>query len=257
MKFQLPKIDTERLKELRKKIFQDRYEKILEDLKELESENPTDMRVKQKIAETLFRRDRVDEAVEKYKEIAAHFEKEAFVLKAIKAYHSILKIKPDLVDYNLKLAGLYVKLGMTTEAANQYRIAINHYATLGDSAKTLALSKDLVKIDPSNDNRAKLAEIYQTCGMIAEAVKQYEILAGDCRAKKNYDKLLYYCELILPHQPDNKALLKDVCILYLRKQKPDQALRLLDHYKMTQDPVFAEVLKKAKLMQEVLRRRKG
>ena len=56
MKLPIPKInfDSAKIRELSKKIFQDKYEKILQDLLELEIENPTDMRVKQKIGEIYF-----------------------------------------------------------------------------------------------------------------------------------------------------------------------------------------------------------
>lgn len=256
MKFKLPKFDSEQIKTLSKKIFQDRYEKILQDLQELEAENPDDMRVKQKIAEIYFKKDRIDDAITKFKEIAQYFEKEEFILKAIKACNSILKIRPELVDYNLKLSSLYLKLGMTNEAANQYRIAINHFAGIGDSDKTISLSQNLVKIDPSNDNRAKLAEIYQSFGMTQEAVKQYELLAKDYRLKKDYDKLLHYYELILPHQAENKAILKDVCILHMRNQRPERALKIMDHYKAIEDPMFEELITKAKLMSEAIRKHK-
>lgn len=256
MKVSVPKFESEKLKTLSKKIFQDKFERILEDLIDLELDNPNDMRIKQKIAEIHFRKDRFAEAIAKYEEIAEHYEKEDFTLKAIKAYKNILKIKPDLVDHNLKLASLHLKLGLVNEAANQYRIAINHYAALGDSDKTITLSQNLAKIDPSPDNRAKLAEIYQNFGMTQEAVKQYEFLAKHYRLKKDYSKLLHYYELILPHQPDNKAVFKDVCVLQLRNQRPDRVLQLMDHYKVTKDAKFEDLAKKAQMMLEAMKKHK-
>lgn len=258
MKLALPKfkIDPERLKAFSKKIFQDKLEKTLQDLIELESENPDDMRVKQKLADILYKQGRVDEAIAKLKAIVNFYEKEDFVLKAIRACKNVLKIKPSLIDFNLKLASLYEKIGLINETANQFRIAINHFATVGDKEKMLALSQDLVKMDPSNDNRCKLAEIYQNFGMIAEAVKQYQILAKYHRAKKDYDKLLNFYELILPHEKDNKTLLHDVCILHLRKKRPDRALKILEHYKALADPQFADLVTKGKLMVEALKKQK-
>ncbi len=254
MKISAPKIDSERLKAISKKIFQDKYERMLEDLVELERDNPNDMRIKQKIAEIHYKKERTPEATSKFEEIALHYEKEDFTLKAIKAYKNILKINPSLTEFNLQLANLFLKLGMTNEAANQYRIAINHYASLGNSDKTVLLSQNLVKIDPSPDNRAKLAEIYQNFGMTQEAVKQYEILAKHYRLKKDYSKLLHFYELILPHQPENTAILKDVCVLHLRNQRPDRVLQLMEHYKTIKDPKFEELTNKAKLMLEALKR---
>lgn len=259
MKTALPKIagGSEKIKTFMQKLFQDKYDKILEDLLELENENPQDMRVKQKIAEIHFKKERIDEAIAKYKEIAEYHEKNNFSLKAINSYKNILKIKPGLVEFNLRLASLYEKLGMIVEAANQCRIAVNHYAALGNSERTIQISQRLVKLDPSLENRDKLAEIYKSFGMAEEAIKQYEILAKVYRQKKDYSKLLYYDELILPHQPQNRTIVRDVCILHLRNKRPERALKILDQHNLTNDPWFKELVAKARRMQEILRKGKG
>jgi tetratricopeptide (TPR) repeat protein len=214
------------------------------------------MRVRQRIAEYHYRQGEFDEAVEIYQEIAEYYDKEDFVLKAIDTCKNVLKIKPDLVDVNLRLATLYLKVDMKTEASNQFRIAINHFGRIGDSDRALSLAQQLVQVDGSNENRAKLAEIYISCNMAEEAVKQYEILAKEYRLKKNYDKLLHYYELILPHRQTNMAVIRDLCILYLRKKHPDRALHIMEQYKVVSDPNFADLVEKARLMQEALRRKK-
>jgi tetratricopeptide (TPR) repeat protein len=261
MKAKLPTIDIAGLKErfntFYHKRFQSADEKQLQDYLEVERERPDDMYVKQKIAELYYRMDRIDEAVAKYAAVAQSHEKSDFILKAIKGYKAILKVRPTLVDVNIKLGQLFLKVGLTVEAANQYRIAINHYAAAGDKEKTVTLTQLLVKIDPSNANRHKLAEIYQAYGLIEEALKQYELLAKDYRNKKIYDRLLNVYELILPHKPGNKAILKDVCILYMREQKPERALAIMDRYKVAEeDEVFTGLADKARLMVDAMRRQK-
>lgn len=256
MKFKLPKLQSEKLIELTKKLFQDRHAKALQDLKELENQNPDDMRLRQRIAEAYYKQGRTEEAAEAFRVIAEHYEKEDFVIKAIDAYKNMIKIRPELVEINLRLTALYLKVGMKMEAANQYRIAINHHARAGDTDKTLALAKQLVEVDPSGENRAKLAEIYQSCRMSEEAVKQYEILAKEARLKKNYDKLLHFYELILPHRPNNTVIIKDLCILYLRRKQPERALHIIEQYKVGSDPVFGDLSQKAKLMLEAMKRQK-
>jgi tetratricopeptide (TPR) repeat protein len=255
------KVDFSALKErfeaLRKKWFQSPSEKLLQDLLKLELDDPNDLRYKQRLAEAYYRLDRIDEAVSKYAEIAAAHEKQDFNLKAIKVYKSILKIKPQLIDINLRLAQLFAKVGLMGESANQFRIAVNHFAIRGDGEKTVALSQQLVKIDPSNTNRHKLAEIYQSAGMVEKALEQYEILSKEYRAAKNYDRLLQVYEMILPHKPGNKAILKDVCILYLRQQRPEKALSAMDRYKASDtDETFKSLYEKARLMLDALIRQR-
>jgi tetratricopeptide (TPR) repeat protein len=256
MKVSLPKINSDRIKALTQKLMQDKHEKILEDLVDLERDNPEDMRVKQKIAELLYKQTNIEPSIDKFKEIAAYYEKNDFILKAIRACQQILKIKPLLVEYNIKLGSLHLKLGMTNEAANQYRITVNHFAHVGDVENTLKYSQILVKVDPSTDNKVKLAEIYQNSNMTNEAVSIYNELAQEAREKKQYDKLLHFYEMLLPHTPNSSTLLRDVCILSLRKQRPDHVLRLLDQYQAMDNRAFEDLVKKARLMREALRRQK-
>lgn len=256
MKFQLPQFNVDKLKELSRKFFADKSDREMQDLSVLVAANPHDVRLKNRVAELHYRAGRLDEAVAVFQEIAGQHESEDFTLKAIDTYKNILKIRPDLIDVNLRLSTLYLKAGMFTEAANQLRIAISHYARSGDMDRTLALAQQLVKIDPSNENRGKLAEIYQGCGMSEEAVRQYEFLAKDARAKKNYDKLLHFYELIMPYRPGNTAILKDICILYLRKKQPERALQTMELHKVGNDPGFAELGQKARLMMEAIKRQK-
>jgi pilus assembly protein FimV len=257
IKARLPKMkvaENAKLKEFSQRFFQDRYDKLLKDLLNLERDNPEDMRIKQKIAEVHFKKGNTEEAITKYRQMATYYEREEFVLKAIKSYKSILKLNPTLLEINLKLAALYLKVDMIAEAGNQYRVAINALAVQGNRERAMALAQDLVKIDPSNANRQKLAEIYQSNGMLEEAIKQYEILAKDFRTKKQYDDLLTMYERILPYRPDNIAILKDVCILYLRQQKPEKALKLIDHYKREADPAFTDLITKGRLMIEAMKK---
>lgn len=256
MKFHLPQIKVEKLKELSHKFFADKADREMEDLATLAAANPHDARLKSRIAELHYRAGRIDEAVAVFQEIARQHESEDFTLKAVDTYKNILKIRPDLVDVNLRLSTLYLKLNMLTEAANQLRIAISHYARAGDMDRTLSLAQQLVKVDPSVENRGKLAEIYQGCGMPDEAVRQYEFLAKDARVRKNYDKLLHFYEMILPHRPGNNAILKDICILCLRKKQPERALHVMEQYKVGSDAGFVELGTKARLMMEAIKRQK-
>lgn len=249
-------IKSEKLRDALNKIFQDRDEKNLYDLLELERENPNDTRIKIKIGEMFFKKKLIEEAIEKLESAAQTFATEQFHLKAIDVYKKILRIKPDFIPVNLKLADLYLKLNLVGEAANQIRIALNHYAQEGDMEHTRALAEKLVHMDPSLENRVKLAETYQSCSLGEQAVEQYELIAREYRLLKDYEKLLHFYELIIPHRPGNKAILKDICILFLKKKNPQRAMHFMEHYKVMEDPNFRELADKANLMFEALRRQK-
>lgn len=250
------KFDLNRLKQITQKVFKNKTTKEIESLHDEAEATPQDMRIKQKIAEAYYKQGKIDESANAFLEMARHYESENFLLKSIKTYKNILQIKPDLIEVNLKLADLYKKLNMNFEASNQYRIAIASYAVLGNKERALQLSEDLVRIDPSQENKTKLAEIYQINGMKNEALKQYEELAKMYRIEKKYDKLMHIYELILPHRPNHTAIIKDLCILHLRNQNPHRCLQIIDQYKLSHDDNFKELLSKAHMMVEVLKRQK-
>jgi len=244
-------------REISKRFLQNNISRKLAEWQKILAENPNDVRIQQKIAEIDYKLGRTDEATRTFLQIAQHFEKENFLLKAIKAYKNILLIKPDLIEINLRLAQLYKKMNMPLEASNQYRIVISTFAMAGNREKVLELAQELVKVDPSQENRTKLAEIYQMNGMKEESLKQYEDLAKQYRLEKKYDKLLNVYEIILPHRPQNTAVIKDICILHLRNQNPHRCLQIIDQYRLSQDQVFIPLIEKATLMVDVLKRQKA
>jgi len=82
-------------------------------------------------------------------------------------------------------------------------------------------------------------------------------LSREFRVNKKYDDLLRVYELILPHKPGDTNLIKDVCILYLRKQDPDSAIRTMERNKVDAEPDFTNLYDKAQQMKEALRRQGG
>lgn len=246
-----------KLKEARdifKRLFQkNKYERLIADYEALAAQHPEDMRIRVKIAETYLKCKNIDHALAIYQEIASHYESKNFTLKAVAIYKNMLKLDPTQVEINVKLAELFRKLEMIPEATNQYRIILQHFTQQKETAKQLDTALTLVSIDPSNSNRRKLAEIYQAQGIIKEAIAQYEILAQNYLQEKKYDELLRVYEILLAHNPKNHPMIKDVCILYLRRQEPDNAIRTLERYKVDLDPAFSTLTEKAKLMKKALR----
>lgn len=253
MKFNFTE-QKEKIKELINKLFQSRFEKDLKSYQSEMAQNPSDTRLRMKIAETYFKAKNIDAAVEEYQAIAEAYEAENFMLKAVAVYKNILKIKPAMVEVNLKLAEIYKSLNMVNDAAIQYKIAMQFYDVAGQKDPLIETAKKLLALNPSANNRRRLAETYQNLGMNNEALEQYEILAREYRLNKNYDDLLRVYELIVPHKPKNQPLVRDLCILYLRKQEPEKALRAIDKYQVDAEPEFAPVLEKAKLMREALKK---
>lgn len=231
-----------------------KFQGVLEDYKKLAQAHPEDMRIQLKIAETYFKAREFDHAIKTYEKIAEHYSEKNFILKAVAVYQRILKLNPNLVEINLKLSDLYQKLDMKDHAAIQLRIAMEVYKAHHESDALIEIAKKLVDLDPSPQNIRKLGEIYHSQGKTNEAIEQYQKLAQTYQLRKEYDELLRICELILNHQPQNRSLIKDVCLLYLRKKEPEKSIRILERYKVDNEPEFKSFYEKAKLMQRALKK---
>ncbi len=242
---------------LKNRLFQkNKFQKEIRDYLDLAATRPNDMRIRIRIAEIYFKAKEIDKSVETYLQIADTYVEQDFTLKAVACYKNVLMIDPSRVDVNLKLVDLYIKLGMNADAVGQMKIAIRHYKNLDLKDDVIALTKRIVELIPSSPNRRRLGELYQSHGLFDEAITQYEVIATEYRQSKSYDELLKIYELILPHKPDQHSLIRDVCILYLRKQEPDMAIKTMERYKVDSEAEFTELYDKAKLMKKTLRSNK-
>lgn len=230
-----------------------RFENDIQDLIKLSKSRPNDMRVLIKLAETYFRARNIPEAIKSYEKVADTYLNNNFILKAASIYKNILKLDPSRIEYNKKLASLYQKLNMKHDAITQYRIVMQYYSSHKKDEKLMETAQELLDFDPSPNNRRKLAEIYQSFGKTKEASEQYHILAKEYREKEDYKSLLRIYELILPSEPKNTAMIRDVCILYLRQKDPENALKVMERYKVDNEDQFADLFEKSKMLQKALR----
>jgi len=235
----------------------DKRLKILHDLQQLADSRPNDMRVQIKIADTYYKLQEWDKAIATMDLVANSYIEQDFPQKAIASYKKMLMINPNLSSTNEKLAKLYEKIGQKQDAVIQYRIALQNYYSLGNQEKIIAVTKKIAELDSSLLNKRHLAEIYQAFGMMNEALQEFETVAQLYRQNKQFDELLKLYEIILPHKPTNHSLIRDVCILYLRKQQPEHAIKTIEKYKVDTDPAFNDLYEKAKLMKKALRTAKN
>jgi len=223
-------------------------------LMKMSEEDPTDMRIKLKIGEIYFKKKQVDQGIAIFKEVGEHYIKEGFSLKAVAIYKNILKFSPGSVQFNENLAELFTKLSMPEDAMTQYRIVINYYQTHQMKDDAVRVSRALVQLNPENiDNRLKLAELLNIYGKSEEAFAEYQLLAKDLRKDmKRLDLLVDIYEKIILKKPDEKGLLRELCIFYLKLRDPKKVLRKIERMKLKDDPEFAPIYEKALSLEQTL-----
>src|SRR6185369_3591661 len=129
----------------------------------------------------------------------------------------VLKLNPNLVDVNMKLAELHQQLGLMSEAMAYFQIVANHYDKQGDTKASLDTLKKMVDLDPDNvASRIKLAELYA-----------FKRAAEYLKRNNRSDDYMRVAERISSLEPDNLALAKDLAQGFLQKGDQKRALAKL------------------------------
>lgn len=214
-------------------------------------EDPSDMRVKLKVGELYFKKKEIEKGIETFKEVAEKYTEDGFNLKAIAIYKNILKVSPGSVEFNERLAELFNKMAIPQDAMMQYRIVINYYQTHNMKDAALSASRAMVEVDPENiENRKQLAELLQSMGESDEALREYENIAKQLRKEmKRIDLLADIYEKILLKKPNEKALLRELCVFYLKLREPKKTLRKIEKFQLEEDKNFKPIFDKARQMQ--------
>ena len=61
-----------------------------------------------------------------YGKVAQFYSEQGFFLKAVAVYKQILKLDPNQMEVNVKLAELYAREGLSKEAISEFRRAAEH-----------------------------------------------------------------------------------------------------------------------------------
>lgn len=209
--------------------------------------DPDDLRLKLKLGELYARKKDLATAIPLFAEVAAAYEKEGFVLKAIAIYKNILKVSPGSVEFNERLGDLYQGMGMGDDAAQQYQIVMQFYRNRRNFDEALKAGRKLVEAQPEQvQHRLRIAELYFNQGMQEESMREYEKIARDLRKEmKHVEVLAEVYEKILLKKPQETGLLLELCVFYLKLNKPQKAVAKIEKAHLEQDEKFKPVYEKA------------
>ena len=203
-------------------------DKAIREYRKVVDEDPRDVRIWLKIGDLQARRGASSEAVETYSKVAEYYSEQGFYLKAVAVYKQILRLDPELVDVNLRLAELYKQLGLLNDAMRQYEQVSNHLHQQGRSREALDALRQIINLDPANvASRIKLAELYSTQGMKDQAVEEFAKAADYLRASNRLDDFVKVAERLIYHQADNLPVLRELARVYLRRKDAARALQKL------------------------------
>lgn len=192
-----------------------KHDRAIREYEKLVLADPSDHRVKIRIAELQTKRKQIPEAIRLYREVAEAYIAEGFFLKAVTVYKSVLRLNPSLIEINEQLGGLYEKMGLASDAVRQYDILAAAFDLRSQLERIIDVRSCIVRLAPQDGGaRVKLAEALQRAGRMDEAIAHYEEYARQLeKSGGNKARLADVYEKILSHRPESQELLRNLVSL--------------------------------------------
>jgi len=193
------------------------YQKVLEEI-------PGDVNILNKVGDLLTRLNRNEEAIPYFTKIAEHFARDGFFLRGIAIYKKINRLDPSRLDVYERLAELYAKQGLTTEAKSQYQVLADYHAKNDNPVAAIGIYQKMTQTDPSNIQlHVKLADLYSQARRKIDALKEYAVVAGLLRERGALDESIQVYEKALQMSPDNAEILRAFVPILLESGRAPQA----------------------------------
>jgi len=193
------------------------YQKVLEEI-------PGDVSILNKVGDLLTRLNRNDEAIPYFTKIAEHFARDGFFLRGIAIYKKINRLDPSRLDVYERLAELYAKQGLTTEAKSQYQVLADYHAKNDNPVAAIGIYQKMTQTDPANIQlHVKLADLYSQARRKIDALKEYAVVAGLLRERGALDESIQVYEKALQMSPDNAEILRAFVPILLESGRAREA----------------------------------
>jgi len=204
------------------------YDKAIAAYQRILADDPREVRSLLKIAELFQRKGDAKAAAQAFEKVAETYAEQGFFLKAVAVYKQIVKIDPDDVRVNERLAGLYQQLGLMSDAMSQYQFMAAAYEKAGDGAKLTDVLKRMVELDPENiASSIKLGELYARSNQAPPALECFRRAADYLKKHNRADEYLKVAERICALLPGDLGLTRELANIYLAKRDTKRALAKL------------------------------
>ncbi len=157
---------------------------------------------------------------------AERFLSQGKIRAAINEYQRVVENDPkDFSTLNI-LGDLYAKTLEKQQAVGCFTQVAEHYNTQGFSHKAIAVYNKISRIEPSSiEVSAKLAELYQSKGSIAEARQHYKTLADHYQRKGQKIEALAIWKQIAELDPNNTEIYLTIAETCWQEEQFEEAAR--------------------------------
>ncbi len=160
------------------------------------------------------------------------------ISKAISEYQTLVKAFPKDVRNRQKLAELLSRDKCNDEALEEYEAVAKHYTDTGFYLKSIAVYKQMQKIDPSRaDIYHHLAELNEKQGLIGNALTEYRNLVAFYDKNKMHQEAIGVLERMLELDPENLNVAAKLAECYMATGRKEDAF---EKFRVILEPLVAK-----------------
>jgi tetratricopeptide (TPR) repeat protein len=204
------------------------YDKAIGQYRKLVEADRKDVRSLLKIGDLYVRKGNRGGAIDTYQQVAEHYAKQGFFLKAIAVYKQILKLDSTRLDAQVQLGDMYEQLQLISDAMTVYEDVANSFMRAGDTDQALEMLGKMVELDPDHiPVRIKHAEALSRAGRTQEAADEFLRSAELLKAQGRLEDYVKVAERLLYHRGNDVHVAKELAETYIMRRDPKRALAKL------------------------------
>jgi tetratricopeptide (TPR) repeat protein len=200
-------------------------DKAIAEYKKLVDDDPKDSRTLLKIGDIYARKGDVQGACDVYFSVADQDADQGFFLKALAVYKQILKLDRKQIRALERLAQMYERLSLISDAYAAYEELLAAAEQIGDNKRIMDAQNRMVQLDPKNVSVCvNYAELLSKEGKTEEAAHLFESSAQMLKDQGNVEDYIKVAERLFFYRPEDLELARELAELYLERDEPKRAL---------------------------------
>jgi len=185
----------------------------IKEYRKLVADNPNDASTLNRLGDLYARLDKIDDAVRLFSQIADRYTEDGFFVKAIAIYKKIIKLDPTRLAVYERLAELYHKQGLITEARTQYQVLVDYYLKHGNTAAAVGVLESMVRLEPEDPTpHVKLAELYRLLGTVDKELVEHRTIAELMVRRGRIDEATQVYARAIAAAPQDIAFITDAVL---------------------------------------------
>jgi tetratricopeptide (TPR) repeat protein len=217
------------LKSAEKYVIQGKISHAISEYQKLIKEDPTDLPLVNTLGDLYVRIGNVPEAIKCFTRLAESYDNGGFVVRAIAMYKKVSKIDPGQVQALYRLADLYLRQGLISDARTHYLQVAETLLKKNENENAASIFQKIIAVDSENPLlETRLAEVYLKLGKKSEAVQAFHAAAQKYRKKGSLDEAENFLRKAFELDESNVEVMLSYAGVLSDSGKTDEALSQLN-----------------------------